>query len=353
VATTHTLPEVGAWPPDGLEEVRACPVCESPARYLLYDGLTDRSYRCAPGSWSLYRCERCSCAYLDPRPDRRTAPLAYRTYYAGAEVGRPAAPTAGWRRFRRALRNDYLNATYGYALAPAARGGRFLVPLVPRHRALADEHVRHLRLAPRTRPHLLDVGCGEGHFLVEMQELGWAVAGVDPSAEAVALARARGVHATQGTLDDLPSDERSLDAITFRLVFEHIGSPVAALARCRAILVTGGMLWIATPSLDAAAHRRFGRHWLHLEPPRHAVVYSAAGLVGLLGRTGFEVVALRPLRHAQWSFRLSNALAHGYAPFENPPPLPRGLALDARRADLHALRRPETADVLIVLARAA
>ena len=64
-------------------------------------------------------------------------------------------------------------------------------------------------------------------------------------------------------------------------------------------------------------------------------------------------MAVKPVRQARWSFRMSAALARGLSPFENAPPLSRGLALRAARADLDALRRAESADVIVVIARAA
>jgi SAM-dependent methyltransferase len=341
----------GDWPADGLERVERCPACGATSRRLLYSDLTDRSYRSAPGRWSLFRCHDCSCAYLDPRPDEATAALAYRTYYDDASPPREQLPPLGWRRFRRALRNGYLNSRYGYELSPASRVGRLVVPLLPRHRELADEHVRHLQLRGG-HPRILDVGCGEGEFLAEMQSLGWSAEGLDPSADAVAVAQARGVRARKATLSEASLEPASFDAITFRLVFEHLRDPVAALTECRRALRPQGVIWIATPSLDSEAHRIFGRDWLHLEPPRHPVVYTASALTRLLEQTGFEVVSVRPSRQARWSFRLSEALAEGLSPFENAPPLSRRLALQAAFADLKALRHPEKADVVVVIAQA-
>ncbi len=342
---------VGDWPPEGLERVGSCPACGDTRRCLLYDHLTDRTYRSAPGRWSLVQCEGCSCAYLDPRPTREAAPLAYRTYYEGATEPQSESLQPAWRRLRRALRNGYLNSMYGYSARPAVGMGRFVVPLLPRYRELADMHVRHLKL-PDRRPTLLDIGCGEGEFLAELQSLGWWVEGIDPSEAAVAVAQARGVHATSGTLGDIPLETGSFDAITFRLVFEHIGDPVVALAECRRALRSRGILWIATPSLDSEAHRLFGRDWIHLEPPRHAILYTRRSLTRLLGESGFDVVTVKPLRQARWSFRLSAALASGLSPFEYAPPLSRQAAARAVFADLEAQRRPEKADVMVTIARA-
>lgn len=337
------------WPENGLQQVDACPVCGFTSRHLLYSDLSDRSYLCAPGRWDLFQCESCSCAYLDPRPDERTAYLAYGNYYEGA-TGAPRRQEARRRSFRHWIRNGYLNSQYGYRSRPASWLGPFLVPLLPRLREKADEHVRHLRLPPGA-PRLLDVGCGEGEFLADMHGLGWSVQGIEPNADAVSIARTRGLSVLQGTLSEAVLEDRSLDAVTFRLVFEHLRDPFAALRACHRALKPDGVLWIATPSLDSEAHRLFGEHWIHLQPPRHPVVYSPMSLLRLLMRSGFTVISQRPSRQALWSFRLSAAMARGLPPFRQVPPISRRLAVQARIADLSALRRPGLADVIVVVAQ--
>jgi SAM-dependent methyltransferase len=338
------------WPREGLERVSRCPTCDSPARHLLYSNLVDRSYSCAPGHWNLFRCDGCSCAYLDPRPDQQTVHLAYASYYDGSDARLPGEPTGALRRLRRALRNGYLNSRYGYDVKPASRLGPLVALLSPRHRETADEHVRHLR-KPGRQARLLDIGCGEGEFLADMQALGWSVEGIEPTDEAVAIARKRSVPVVQGTLADVDLADASFDAVTFRLVFEHLREPFAALQACRRALKPGGVLWIATPNLASEGHRLFGEYWIHLQPPRHPVVHTPDSAMHLLARSGFELAALLPSRQATWSFRMSAALAQSLPPFANPPPLPARLALRARLANLRALRQPEMAEIVILVAR--
>jgi SAM-dependent methyltransferase len=355
VRATSPAPPLGEWPVDGLERVDRCPACEHAQRSLLYGGLTDRSYLHAPGRWELHRCGECGCAFLDPRPTRQTVALAYGNYYEhAADAPAPGGPAAarahGWRKLRRAIRNGYLNSRFGYGLAPASRLGRLIVPLLPRQREKADEYVRHLSL-PAGRPRLLDVGCGEGEFVAEMASLGWYAEGIDPTAQAVAAARARGAHVKQGDLTDVALDEGAFDAITFRLVFEHIPDPVGALRACHRALKPGGVVWIAAPNLDSDASRAFGDAWIFLEPPRHAVLYTPASLDRLLRRCGFEPMLLRPSRQAGWSFRLSGAIARGEPPFRSHRPLSPRERARAGLADLRALLRPERANVVAVLAQ--
>jgi SAM-dependent methyltransferase len=353
VPATTPAPSLGDWPADGLERVDRCPACGSTARSPLYRDIADRWYLHAPGHWDLHRCGGCGCAFLDPRPTRDMVVLAYGNYYehaAGATAAGPSAAKHGWPRLRRAIRNGYLNARFGYRLAPAWRLGRVLVPLLPRQREKADEHVRHLSL-PAGRPRLLDVGCGEGEFLAVMAGLGWDAAGIDPTASAVEAARRRGVRVMQGDLTDVALDEGAFDAITFRLAFECVPDPVGALRACQRALKAGGVVWIAVPNLHSDASRTFGDAWIYLDLPRSAVHYTPASLDRLLRRCGFEPTLLRPSRQAAWSFRLSGAIARGEPPFRGPRPLSPRERARARVADLRALLRPERADVVVVVAR--
>lgn len=345
---TPPAPSLGDWPADGLERVDRCPACASPERSLLYSGVTDRSYMCAAGRWNVFRCGECASAFLDPRPTKETVHLAYGNYYEGATS--PAAfDDLRWlRRIRRAIRNGYLNARYGYRLTPASHLGRLVVPLVPRQREMADEHVRHLRWRPG-RPRLLDVGCGEGEFVAEMTKLGWAAEGIDPTVEAVAAARRAGVKVTKGDLTDVALDEDAFDAITFRLVFEHIPDPAAALRACHRALKRGGVLWIAAPNLDSEASRMFGDAWIFLEPPRHAVLYTPSSLMQLLRRYEIAPVAMRGSGRAGWSFRLSRAIAHGEPPFRKPRPLSLPEHARVLLADVRGRLRPERADVVVII----
>jgi hypothetical protein len=169
------------WPGEGLERVPACPVCGGEDRSPLHEALSDRIWFIAPGEWTLWTCRECRAAYLDPRPTRGTIALAYRDYPLSkarqqSNDDATAAPRSALDRKRRALRNGYMNARYGYSFAPAIGAGRFLLPLFPRRRESADWSCRHLR----KRTTLLDVGCGNGEALVRMARAGWVVHGVEP-----------------------------------------------------------------------------------------------------------------------------------------------------------------------------
>jgi SAM-dependent methyltransferase len=338
----------GDWPADGLEAVGACPVCGSAQSAVLHARLRDRAFRAAPGDWTLVRCRDCRSAYLDPRPTSETIALAYRSYYThGATT--PAQAASG---LRAGLAGDYRRARWGYTQGSAVPGGRLIPRIAPSRGALVDREIRHLPATPGGR--LLDVGCGSGAFIAQMAALGWQAQGIDPDPAAVARAREAGLTVTQGTLADLDPDEHagSFDAVTLSHVIEHLYDPAGDLRRIKLLLRPGGLLWIATPNLEALGHRRFRRDWRGLEPPRHLVLFTRASLEGLLQRTGFEPLAPpSAFPHGVQMFSESAAIAQGRLANEGPLNLTRRLRVLAEIANRVSLRNPRHAEELLMVAR--
>src|SRR5207244_2004370 len=87
---------------------------------------------------------------------------------------------------------------------------------------------------------LLDVGCGRGDLGSWFIRRGWSVTGVEPSPEACAVARSRGIDARAGTLADTELDPGAYDVVVFRQSLEHVTDPVADLRRSLRALRSGG-----------------------------------------------------------------------------------------------------------------
>lgn len=99
---------------------------------------------------------------------------------------------------------------------------------------LAAEHL------PKTGSRILEVGCGSGHFAHLLETRGYKVTAIDPSAEAVASAKALGVAARQ--IDFLGFEGEGYDALVFTRSLHHIHPLDQAVEHAFSLLKHGGVL---------------------------------------------------------------------------------------------------------------
>jgi SAM-dependent methyltransferase len=235
-----------------------CPACGGALGPPLLSS-HDRLYG-LPGTFSIARCEACGLGVTLPPVDAAQLASFYPTTYGAYD------------RLPRGLLGLISRAT---------------------HRLLAWQalHTAPLRrLAAARSGRLLDVGCGRGDLGSWFVRRGWSVVGVEPSAQACAVARARGVDTRAGTLAEVELEPDAYDVVVFRHSLEHVASPVDDLRRAREALRDDGIAIVTVPNFGCWQRSRFGSRWLHLDLPRHRVHFDAASLRATLGRAGFTSV---------------------------------------------------------------
>ena len=142
---------------------------------------------------------------------------------------------------------------------------------------------------------LLELGCGTGHFLAAAAERGHRAVGIDFSDTAVAQARARGLRAFCGGIDELARHVWSarFDAVVFFHVIEHLADPGALLRQLSEWTRPGTRLFLSCPN-----PRRFTRlireqqaglsdFWDY--PPQHVARWTLPALTALLPRHGWRI----------------------------------------------------------------
>jgi len=112
-----------------------------------------------------------------------------------------------------------------------------------------------------------------------------------------------------GTLQSKSYADNTFDAIVMSHFIEHVHEPVQLLGECHRVLKSGGRLLILTPNTGSWGHRKFGRYWRGLEPPRHLHLFSPQSLRRLLDTAGFtKMTVITTMRNARKILPLSRSI---------------------------------------------
>lgn len=191
---------------------------------------------------------------------------------------------------------------------------------------------RWLARLPRTG-RALEIGTGRGWMLRALRERGWEAIGTERTADAAhAASEASGAPVYAADVDTL-SDERPFDLVVMFHVLEHLEDPIATLRSAAARLRPGGTLILGLPNIASWQSRAMGRHWMHLDVPRHLGHFSPEAMRQALAATGFDLVDLdfRSYEHDPLGWTQSTLDALG---FEQGVILKRLIGLRERRGGI-------------------
>jgi SAM-dependent methyltransferase len=132
---------------------------------------------------------------------------------------------------------------------------------------------------------LLDVGCGDGTFLLDAKRSGWDVSGTEMN---TAIARAAGLRVWSGL--EGAREHAPYDCITSWHSLEHMRSPKDTVGQATALLAPGGVLLLAVPNAEGLQARAFGPRWMHLDVPRHLFHFGPRSLTRLVQGAGLTVL---------------------------------------------------------------
>lgn len=264
---------------------------------VLYKQLTDRLHD-VPGEYEIYYCNACKLAWLSPIPFKEDVVKCYADeYYTHSPVLLDEEPSTK-SSLKDVIRRAILNQWYGYKYPDVSGKIHSLIGkilgVIPFLRSKAYYDMK-IGLPWKEGGRLLDVGCGNGGYLLMMRKLGWQVEGIDIDPQAVMAASKNHLTVHIGFLEDHSFPSESFDVITMSHVIEHLIDPHQTIKECHRVLKPGGYLAVVTPNFDSLLHRYFGKSYIALDPPRHTFIFTLRSIKKIISESGFEIRVLKTI----------------------------------------------------------
>jgi SAM-dependent methyltransferase len=149
--------------------------------------------------------------------------------------------------------------------------------------------VQHLRSSGR----LLEIGCGEGHFLQAAKLLGYTVAGVEPDPKRARRVRERlGIEVRCSLLEAIEWAEASFDVVYHCDLLSHFEEPLPALRKMSSLLAPGGILVCEAGTLGDI--HPFWYRWIgQIGFPQHRWLYCERSLRRLFVSAELQIIEMR------------------------------------------------------------
>jgi 2-polyprenyl-3-methyl-5-hydroxy-6-metoxy-1,4-benzoquinol methylase len=140
---------------------------------------------------------------------------------------------------------------------------------------------------------LLDLGCGEGHFLKYAESQGWDISGIDILRENIEFAKEilQIKNVQCAPFGEAQFSEQSFDVVTLWDLIEHFSHPLNELKKINRLLQSGGLLVISTPNVKNSIFMK--ERWSGYLINQHVYFFSLKTLARMLKRAGFKIVFSR------------------------------------------------------------
>lgn len=140
---------------------------------------------------------------------------------------------------------------------------------------------------------ILDIGCGRGVMLSELNRLGWEAHGCELTDKTAFKARQnKELKIYTKEFEKTELQDNYFDVVSLWHVLEHLDNPKKYLYKIHKILKKEGILIIEVPNIESWQAQVFKQDWFHLDTPRHYYHFSPHTLKRLLLDSGFQAKRL-------------------------------------------------------------
>jgi 2-polyprenyl-3-methyl-5-hydroxy-6-metoxy-1,4-benzoquinol methylase len=280
--------QVGAARP--MTTLPLCPVCGTWASRVVRDGC---HYTSSAGSWdyALVQCNVCGLGFVDPLPAPDIVHSFYSAEYGSYTDGVAEGTITASKRFVGSWRMGRINKS-GLAVTLKAAIAAFV-------EAIAGRVTPATLGVPLQLPKaaaLMDLGYGNGEWLMSMHRLGWRnLHGFDIAENANNAARLveAGISLSSGEFLSNDYPESHFDCIRLSHVLEHLTDPLTMLNKCRVMLKPGGFIALSQPCFRSWLTRLAFDDTLLVQLPLHLFHYTPRAMALMLEKAGFVHVTAK------------------------------------------------------------
>lgn len=243
-----------------------CPFCESENTRLQ---LKLKDYFLSQEDFEIFKCDDCKLLFTSPRPDKSSIAKYYNSedYLSHNEHKKGFIP---WIYNR--VKKVNIRTKFGIT-APN----------------------RTLKNGNRTKPHLLDFGCGVGDFLHFAQQNGFDIMGCDMSEDARKCASEKLGKKVVTPEEIFALPHSTFDVITMWHVLEHIHNLKYQTEQLHRLLKDNGRLVIAVPNYMSYDAQFYKDKWAAYDVPRHLNHFHKESLEYIFAGK-FELEKIHPMK---------------------------------------------------------
>jgi len=239
----------------------SCPICNAGC---IRAELSVKDYTVSKKNFEIWICDNCDLKYTDEVPDQK----AIGKYYQSSNYISHSDTKVG-----------FINKMYHKVRTHTLKTKRKLVQ----------------KMTNKSEGKILDIGCGTGAFLNNMQQAGWQITGLEPDESAVKTANSlyNISPKTPEELFSLPAN--SFDAITMWHVLEHVHQLQEYIQKLKSLIKADGVIFIAVPNYQSYDAAVYGAHWAAYDVPRHLYHFSPKSMEKLVSLHGLKIKAHKPM----------------------------------------------------------
>lgn len=157
---------------------------------------------------------------------------------------------------------------------------------------------------------VLEIGCGDGKSLLQLQAMGYDVYGVEADENIKKVRDEIGLPIHIGIIEEIDFKSEKFDYIIANQLIEHVIDLDSFFEKCGMILKEGGSIIFSTPNAGSAYLKAFGKKWINWHIPYHQQIFNKKSIAFFAKKHGFFMQNIYTVTPTAWTLHQLTAMGH-------------------------------------------